>query len=292
MVSLRMPRPRALIPAAVVVALAVAAVGGVLVTGSDPEVRVQAKDLVPTITAEQLTRDAGVRVYFGHQSVGMNVLEGVPAVYAAQGVAAPEVSQDSVPATGEAGDGFFVHTYIGENGDPAGKVAAFDATVRGGMGEQVDVALMKLCYVDFTSDTDVDALFATYRDTMAALQTDYPDVVFLHSTAPLTTALTGSARWKFQVKEMLGRTDDYGATSNVVRERYNALIRAEYGDHVFDIAAVESTQPDGTRIQRTHDGATYYTLDDGYASDIGHLNAEGSAAAATALLALVARTGG
>ena len=158
--------------------------------------------------------------------------------------------------------------------------------MRGGMAEKVDVALMKLCYIDITTSTDVDALFARYRDTMAALQRDYPNVTFIHMTVPLTTepSCCRSSRSR------LGGSDRFGQAENVVRERYNTLIRNEYrGDHLFDLAAIESTAPDGKRDERRYDGQPYFALYEGYASDIGHLNAEGSQIAATAFLEAIAQ---
>jgi hypothetical protein len=82
----------------------------------------------------------------------------------------------------------------------------------------------------------------------------------------------------------------YGRDENVRRERLNALIRAEYADdHLFDLAAVESTRPDGTRVSGRHDGSDYFALHDGYASDLGHLNAAGAEVAARAWLTTVVR---
>ena len=46
--------------------------------------------------------------------------------------------------------GFVRHAFIGENGKPLLKIQDFDARMRSGIGEQVDVAMMKLCYVDIT----------------------------------------------------------------------------------------------------------------------------------------------
>ncbi len=52
---------------------------------------------------------------------------------------------------------------------------------------------------------------------------------------------------------------------NVAGERFNALIRGEYaGHHVFDIAAIESTKPDGTRVSGSYDNQGYFALYDGY----------------------------
>ena len=63
--------------------------------------------------------------------------------------------------------------------------------MRGGMGRHVDVALMKFCYVNFTTSADVNALFARYRDTMGALERDFPNATFIHVTMPLTTVSGG-----------------------------------------------------------------------------------------------------
>lgn len=237
-----------------------------------------------TVTPEQLGAAAATRLFLGHQSVGANVLDGVPAVYAAAGLTAPPISADD-PATSGSG-GLIAHAYLGENTQPLGKIDAFDATMRGGMAGKVDMAAMKLCYIDFTAGTDVDALFATYQRTMAALERDYPDVTFLFVTTPLTTQSTG---WKARVKDLLGRPDG-NAADNVARERYNNLMRDAYGStgRLFDLAAVESTAADGTRVTGQYDGSTYYALAPQWASDPGHLNAAGAQVAAAALLATVA----
>ncbi|MGO9926585.1 MAG: hypothetical protein ACLPLP_10755 [Mycobacterium sp.] len=77
---------------------------------------------------------------------------------------------------------------------------------------------------------------------------------------------------------------------NVARERLNALIRREYGGrHLFDLAAIESTKPDGTRVSGRYDSQGYFGLYDGYASDVGHLNAVGSKIAATDFLDAIAQ---
>jgi hypothetical protein len=49
-----------------------------------------------------------------------------------------------------------------------------------------------------------------------------------------------------------------------------------------DLAAIESTKPDGTRVSGRYDNQGYFALYDGYASDVGHLNAVGSKIAAVA----------
>lgn len=240
------------------------------------------------ITADDLARVSRTRVFFGHQSVGMNVLDAVPAVFSRHGVQTPPIAERSV--TPGPGGGFVDHAFIGANERPMSKIEAFDAAVRGGLGQQVDVAMMKLCYIDFNAGTDVEALFATYRATLAALERDFPNVTFVKVTVPLTTERGLVARVKAGVgRNLLGRQDQFGPDANLARERFNHLVRGAYaGNHLFDLAAVESTAPDGSRVSGRYGSGFYFALYPGYAADEGHLNTEGGRLAATAWLRAVA----
>jgi hypothetical protein len=236
------------------------------------------------ITADDLATVSRTKVFFGHMSVGMNVLNGVAGVYAAHGMTAPPIEQGAIEPDTAAG--FLGHAFIGENEKPVLKIQDFDARIRSGIGQQVDVAMMKLCYVDVMDATDVSALFATYSETIAALERDFPKMTFVHVTVPLMT----EQRQLSKLKSRLTGRSRYGPSENVARERLNVLIRREYaGGHLFDLAATESTAPDGRRATGTYRGQQYYRLYDGYASDNGHLNGEGARVAATAWLKAIAQ---
>lgn len=236
-----------------------------------------------TVSAEDLVELSEASVFFAHQSVGRNVLDGVPAVYGEHDLPALPVAEI---AAGDGTGAGISHLRIGTNGDPLGKIQAFDAMVRGGLGDQIDVAVLKLCYSDIRQGHDIDEVFAAYRDTLAALQRDYPDVTFVAATVPLNVKRDTVAT----LKGWLGRGDKYGPEHNVLREELNALIREEYAGSglLFDIAAIESTAPGGDRITGRHDGKVYYALDRAYASDHGHLNAVGAQAVAEGFLAVLA----
>ena len=79
------------------------------------------------------------------------------------------------------------------------------------------------------------------------------------------------------------------ARENVNRERLNDLLRREYAGRLVDLAATESTRPDGSRVTGEHDGSNYHALFEGYASDEGHLNATGTRLAAATWITAVAR---
>lgn len=235
------------------------------------------------ITMDDLAKVSRTKVFFGHQSVGTNVLGGVPGVYVANGMAAPPI-EESNGGSGTHGR-YISHAFIGDNENPSLKIQDFDEKMRSGIGQQVDVAMMKLCYVDITSDTDVDALFAMYCNYIASLERDFPKVTFVHVTVPLITEPGRLSK----LKTRLTGSSRYGPAENWSRERLNALIRRKYqGGHLFDLAAVESTAPDGGRAVGRYKGKQYYRLYDGYASDSGHLNSEGARIAATEWLKAIA----
>jgi hypothetical protein len=261
--------------------------GGLLVMGvlagvtvfTGPSVTAVERYVMPRPTSHDLERVARARIFFAHQSVGQNVLDGVRSVYTDAGLPIPRISE---PDPGTSG---IDEVLIGTNGDPMGKIKAFDAEMRHGEADRVDVAVLKLCYVDVDSDTDVEAVFRAYRDTLTALQRDFPSVAVVAATVPLSS----QRDFKRRIKSVLGRDTGMGPADNVARERLNALIREQFGAQrrLFDIAAAQSTGPDGQRPSYVHGGAAYYAMLDEYSADPGHLNAVGSEAAAAAFLAVV-----
>lgn len=238
---------------------------------------------IPDASATDLEAVANSRVFFGHRSVGVNILDAVPQLYEDQNLTAPAVVESREAQPGPA----IVHTAIGENGHPLEKIANFDRIMRDGMAEAVDVAVVKFCYVDFREGhVDVEEVFTTYRATLAALARDYPNTKFVAATSPLTTERGPLGK----VRAALGRGDTLGPEHNVVRERFNALVRAEYTEPgtLFDIAAVQSTDASGARVSYEREGDAYYAMDKAYASDPGHLNPAGAEVAASAFIAVLA----
>lgn len=256
------------------------------VTSKGKHMTSQPRAAATAVLTTDLATVARTRVFFGHQSVGMNILDGVPGVYAEHGMTTPLIEEDA--ARPGPGGGFIDHAFIGENENPVLKIEDFAAKLRSGLGQRVDVAMMKFCYVDVTSGTDVSALFRTYRTTMAALQREFPHVTFMYVTTPLTTEPGLLSKVKSRLTGSGG-----AAADNAARQRLNELIRQQYaGSHLFDLAAAESTAPDGARVAGTYDGQRYYALYPGYASDEGHLNSKGAQVIATAWLQAIARAAG
>ena len=205
------------------------------------------------ITTDDLAKVSRTRVFFGHQSVGMNVLAASPAsMRRMAGMASPTIEQDGT-AAGQDG-GFVDHAFIGREREAPAQDPGLrreDALGHRPAGRRGDDEAL-LCRHHEPARTS-SALFATYRKTVAALEQDFPKVTFVHVTVPLMTEQGLLSK----LKSRLTGSSRYAAAQRTrPRERLNALIRREYaGDHLFDLAAIESTAPDGSRACRHVPGA-------------------------------------
>ncbi|MGB5446670.1 MAG: hypothetical protein WBM99_14335 [Psychromonas sp.] len=224
------------------------------------------------------------KIFFGHQSVGNNILDGLELLAAKCNKKFTLIqTRDADQVNGSV----FAHAQIGKNKHPETKLADFKMLMEQGMGQKVDIAFMKLCYVDFQHDTKVDELFVKYGEMLAALGERHPNTKYFAVSVPLTTIQTGPKAW---IKKIIGRPVS-GIIENKKRQEFNKLLRAEYGanDRLFDIAVIESTLPDGTREKYQLDGQEYYSLYQGYTDDGEHLNEVGQLRAAQALLDVIGK---
>lgn len=260
--------------------LAVVALGALAAWAGPPPALSGAPAPMASSLQAQLRLLAEKKVFFAHQSVGQNVLEGLAALAREEGVPLPIEPLGS----GAAARPGVVHALVGRNEDPLGKVRAFEALLAGGAGH-ADLALMKLCYVDFNPSTDVAALFDAYRRSHEALQKAHPGLVLVHVTAPLSTVQGGVKGW---LKGALGRAPA-GAREDVKRHQFNELLRRTWSgrEPIFDLAAVEAgAGPSACSFEL--DGQRWPCLQPALTDDGGHLNAEGRKRAARALVETLA----
>lgn len=217
------------------------------------------------------------KIYFAHMSVGHNILNGISDI--AEKINIQELDEQfqfNIPV--------FSHSKIGENTKPLLKIDDFSKKLTEDIGENIDIAFLKLCYVDINSASEIDLLFNHYFDTYNKLHKKFPKITFIHFTVPLTTQQKGI---KAIIKKILGR-EVRGYTDNLNRQKFNELIRKNY-IHVFDLAEIESTRPDGTRTVHTINGKIYYSLFPGYTEDGGHLNKKAGEIVAEKLLTFISK---
>jgi hypothetical protein len=237
---------------------------------------------VPETAWQQLSQK---RIYFGHQSLGGNIIGGIRKLMMSHPTIKLNIVETEDP--GAFAQPVFAHSSIGKNSYPESKVIAFRDLMQSGIGDKADIAFFKFCFWDIRQRTDIQGLFEKYTQTLSALKTAYPKTTFIHVTIPLMSFPNGL---KAKIKRALNKPIEWDV-DNIKRNDLNHLILKEYGgkEPVFDIAMVESTVPDNTRIAFAGNGENYYVLASEYTYDGGHLNDEGSRRVAEQLLIMLTR---
>lgn len=235
--------------------------------------------LAPVELRDALHRIAQSRVFFGHQSVGADMIRGLAELADHAGIRLNIVASRGL----ELADGpCFAHARIGQNGDPAAKLADFSALLDDGLAARLDLAMMKLCYVDVTRDSDTAGLARQHDETFGTLARRHPELDLVAVTVPLTTGFFGL---RGRVARLIGRPDP-AAPDNRARAGYNDHLRARYAasGRLFDLAAVEAT----ASLHHT-DGGAAPALAAALTRDGGHLNRRGRKLAAISLAGTLGR---
>lgn len=224
------------------------------------------------------------KIYFGHQSVGDNIVDGINNIMESNDAIKFNIRKLNDVQTFNAP--VFAHSYIGKNGDIDSKLTDFSKNIQNGIGDEVDIAFLKLCFWDVRKKTNVDEAFNQYKKTITSLQKKYPDTIFVHLTVPLMAHSEGIID---KIKRVI--KPDNSDLDNIKRNELNKLIVQEYEgkEPLFDVALVESTLPDGRRAIFSKDGIDYYYLPDEYTNDGAHLNEEARKYVAEQLLISLAK---
>lgn len=209
----------------------------------------------------------GRAIFFGHHSVGRDLLEGVAELSHEAGV-------DVIIGEGP----------VGQNERPLEKFTDFERQV---LARRDELVTMKLCFVDFRPDTHVDGLVAAYIETVVRIRRSRPDVKILHIAPPLT-AREMDAKARFN--RLLGRPV-WGDDANLRRLEFAERVRIAFPQDVFfELGAAESTRPDGSREMHLVRDRQVPMLWAGYTHDGGHLNEAGRRVAARAFIRALAET--
>jgi hypothetical protein len=227
------------------------------------------------VMTKQLAADMAVvrqgKILFSHHSVGANIIMGVKqldAIIPEEGRLHFVTLENAATSKGPA----LIDISGGRNGEPKTKIDFFIATIRDKIRLKPDLAFMKLCFVDFNPQTNVDDLFGYYRSAFDALMREYPEIRFMHVTVPLTTRPTGL---KWNLFRLIGR-EVWEDMANIKRAEFNRRLKESFGaDTVFDLARIEATAPNGQLTTFEQGGQSYFSLYPGYTDDGGHLNTLG-----------------
>lgn len=223
------------------------------------------------------------RFFFGHQSVGGDVLVGVEEVLAANPEVGLRVVETDDPA--EMTEPGLYHARIGENGFPATKLESF-LRITGASVADSGTAMLKFCYVDIQGDTDPHALFESYQRAIDSLRTSNPNLRIVHLTLPLRKDWGSLQHWYVTLKGV----KDTHRRLNQIRQVYNERMRSTYGgkEPLFDIALYQSIGEDGRQQTVKFKGERVPVLASEWTYDGGHLNEAGRRRIGEAFLATLA----
>jgi len=244
---------------------------------------------IDDVSGESWAKLAGKKIFFGHQSVGYNIIDGISDVMNERDCIKLNVLESHKPAVFD--QPVLAHSQVGRNTDPISKIESFVDIMDAGAGRKVDMAFFKFCYVDIMRDSDPQKIFDAYSAAIEDLKERYAETRFIHVTVPLRSAPKGAGKnLKQSVKLLIGRPgvlDD-----NMMRQRYNKLLRDAYSktEPFFDLALIESINPDGFRCYAVKGAEKVDFMASEYTEDGGHLNAEGRKKIAEKILIILAET--
>jgi len=227
------------------------------------------------------------KIFFGHQSVGYNIVDGVTDLLKDFNYINLNLAETCDPV--QFGQPIFAHAQVGRNMDPLSKIQSFEEILDSGVGDSIDIAFFKFCYVDIFRDSNPAEIFDNYIATMDGLKDRYPRTKFLHVTVPIRSLPKSAVGGlKQSIKSLVGRPgvlDD-----NMVRERYNRLLTDTYSgtEPLFDLAMVESVNSKGFRCHKGKGSQKVCVMAPEYTDDGGHLNAVGRRRVAEQLLVILA----
>lgn len=224
---------------------------------------------------EMLATVQKMDIFFGHQSVGNNILDGIRLAAESE-----KVSDSLIFKSGEARtSGGIVHFQIGKNYDPLSKFKDFKEHIKKENPAPGSFLILKLCYADINAKSDLQMILAEYLKVVEDLKNAYPECTVLHSTVPVERA---EPLIKRVLKRLLFRPVTIKA-DNRARYIYNQLLRREFGESLFDLAGEESSGDTYGKVQK------YDTLLPVYTDDGGHLNRMGRVKVARSFIAFLVK---
>ncbi len=212
-------------------------------------------------------------IFFGHQSVGFNIIEGLNSLKLTNSDLdfLKIITYDEYLKSQTSRDDsscYFIHSVVGRNRDPEAKLNEFVNKIDT-LGF-FDAALIKFCYADINRFTDVDLMYYKYIQTISSLADKYGRTKFVYITSPLMVKRSFLIRL---LKTILNRPDD-----NINRNKFNRLLRETNDIRIFDLAFLESHLENDKRVYKVE------YLHENYTYDGGHLNKHGSEKVAYHLL--------
>jgi len=246
---------------------------------------------IEDVPREYWVKLAEKKIFFGHQSVGYNIIDGIKEIVKERDYIKLNVIEAHEPAVFD--KPVFAHSQVGMNTDPYSKIKSFEQIMDSGIGSKVDIAFFKFCYVDIMRDSDPREIFDGYKTAMEELKDRYPKTKFLHVTVPIRSVPKGIKRnLKQSVKLIIGKPGFL--EDNMIRRNYNELLENAYSktEPFFNLALIESVSKNGFKCYVSKGAEKVCAMAPEYTEDGGHLNNIGRRKVAEQLLIILAEMAG
>lgn len=211
------------------------------------------------------------KIFFGHQSVGYNIIDGINDLIKRHPEIKLNIKETNNP--NDFSEPVFAHSKIGKNYDPYSKIKAFEQYLDNGIGEKVDIAFFKFCYVDFSNNTNIQNLFENYKNTLSKLKKKYPHIIFINVTSPLTVKKSWISLLINKIKGFIKHFIGKPVYNPSLRDDFNHMLRQEYlgKELLFDLAEKEALKKVFNETASHDTNKRIYLLPD-FTDDGGHLN--------------------
>jgi hypothetical protein len=246
---------------------------------------------IEDVPGEYWAKLAEKKIFFGHQSVGYNIIDGIKDIIKERDYIKLNIVETHESAAFDRP--VFAHSQVGMNTKPFSKIERFKEIMGSGVGSKVDIAFLKFCYVDIMRNSDPREIFDGYKTAMDELKDRYPKTKFLQVTNPIRSVPKGIKRnLKQSVKLIIGKPGFL--EDNMIRRNYNELLDNAYSktEPFFDLALIESVNANGFKCYVSKGGDKVSVMAPEYTEDGGHLNGIGRRKVAEQLLILLAGMAG
>jgi hypothetical protein len=246
---------------------------------------------IDDVPGEYWAKLAEKKIFFGHQSVGYNIIDGITDIINERDYIKLNIIEVREPSAFE--QPVLAHSQVGMNTKPFSKIKRFVEIMDSGVGSKVDIAFFKFCYVDIMRDSNPQEIFDSYSAAMKELAKRYPNTKFLHVTVPIRSVPKGTKRnLKQTIKLLIGKPGFL--EDNMMRRHYNDLLNNAYSKTglFFDLAFVESVNASGFGCYALKGAEKVSVMAPEYTKDGGHLNSQGRKKVAEQLLIILAEIAG
>jgi hypothetical protein len=242
---------------------------------------------IDDVPGEYWAKLADKKIFFGHQSVGYNIIDGIKDIINERDYIKLDVIEAREPAAFD--HPVFAHSQVGMNTEPFSKIKSFEEIMDSGVGSKVDIAFFKFCYVDIMRGSDPRKIFDGYKAALEELKNRYPNTKFLHVTVPIRSVPKDIKKsLKQSVKLLIGKPGFF--ENNMMRQNYSELLKNAYSktEPFFDLALIESVNTNGFKCHVSKGSEKVCVMAPEYTEDGGHLNSIGSKKVAEQLLIILA----